>query len=107
MVITSADWQPQTLGTDSSFGFENFAGANGRCHYGVILMANGHLGLLRAQPDADGNCSGDPVDQAHIPISNWDAVRAGGTVHITLTWAPNGIETYEVDYVRVVDIPWR
>jgi hypothetical protein len=107
MAITSADWQQQTLPpctpstpttdlcrTDSSFGFEIWRGANGKCHYGVILVANGHLGLLRAQPDADGNCSGDPVDQAHIPISNWDAVHAGGTVHITLTWAPKGVTLY-------------
>lgn len=103
--ITSSDWKPQHLPngsptvTDSDFGFENFTGTNGQCHYAVILVANGNLGLLRAVPDAQGNCSGDPVNQTYIPISNWDAVRtgAGGTIHITLTWTPNSVKLYVSD----------
>ena len=89
--IESADWKSQTQGTDSSFGFEIWTGANGQCHYGVILIANGHLGVLRSQPDANDNCSGDPEYQAYVPISNWDAVREAGIVYLTLTWSPNGV----------------
>ena len=96
--ITSSDWKPQRLPddsptkTDSNFGFENFTGANGQCHYAVVLVANGHLGILRAEPDAQGNCSGDPVNQNYIAISNWDAVRASKTIYITLTWTPNSVK---------------
>jgi hypothetical protein len=142
MSIRSAKWRAQTdQSSDSSFGFEIWQGANGQCHYSVILKTNGHLGVMRPQPDANGNCSGDPELQAHIPISNWDAVRAGRTLRITLTWAPRSVtlhvtsganegaasyfgvaeptnwlkirlnadtgETYGIDYVRVVGIPWR
>lgn len=57
----------------------------------MILKANGHLGLLRPQPDATGNCFGDPKFQAHIPITNWDTIRARKTVHLILTWAPNRV----------------
>jgi hypothetical protein len=146
MSITSSNWKPQSdQRTDSSFGFEIWQGANGQCHYSVVLKANGHLGLLRPQPDANGNCSGDPEFQSHLPIPNWDALRAGKTLRMTLTWAPKSVtlhitsgsanqggayyfgvaeptnslkirlnalnpdkaETYKIDYVRVVGIPWR
>ena len=94
--ITSADWKTQSVSIDdSSFGFENFSGTNGQCHYAVILVANGHLGLLRAVPDAEGNCYGDPPldHQKYIKISNWDAVikGAGGRINITLNWSPNNV----------------
>jgi hypothetical protein len=91
MVITSSSWKPQAEVTDSSFGLEHFKGTNGQCHYAVLFMANGHLGLLRSEPVEDDNCFGDPKYQAFIPISNWDAVRAKGTVIVTLTWAPNSV----------------
>jgi hypothetical protein len=142
MKISSSTWKAQSNpSTDSSFGFEMWQGTNGLCHYSVILKANGHLGLMRPQPDANGNCSGDPELQVHIPISNWDTVRAGKTLRITLTWAPRSVtlhitsganegaayyfggveptnrlkirlnadqgETYWIDFVRVVGIPWR
>jgi len=87
MVITSTSWKAQTETTDSTFGFELWGGKNGKCHYGVILVANGHLGLLKSQPDAEGKCSGDPALQEYLPISDWDTVRAAGTVRVTLTWA--------------------
>ena len=143
MSIISANWRPQNDNlSDSSFGFEIWQGVNGECHYSVVLKSNGHLGVMRPQPDVNGNCSGDPEFQAHLPIENWDAVRAGKTVRITLTWAPRSVtvhvtsgsanqgatyyfgtaeptnrmnirlnadkgETYRIDYVRVVGIPWR
>jgi hypothetical protein len=143
MNISSTNWKPQTdQSSDSSFGFEIWRGTNGQCHYSVILKTNGHLGVMRPQADANGNCSGDPELQAHIPISNWDALRAGKTLRLTLTWAPKSVtlhvtsgssnegvasyfgpaepvnalemrlnadkgETYRIDYVRVVGIPWR
>ena len=147
MVITSSNWKPQqgpNHETDSSFGFEFWQGANGNCHYGVILVANGHLGLLRHKPDANGNCFGDPLEteQVYKQIDNWDTIRNGKTLRLTLTWAPKSVtlhissgnisdgvayyfgpveptnslevrlnadkgETYRIDYVRVVGIPWR
>lgn len=143
MSITSSYWKEQTdQSSDSSFGFEIWQGTNGQCHYSVILKANGHLGLMKPQPDANGNCSGDPEFQAHEQIQNWDAVRAGKTLRLTLTWAPRSVmlhvtsgasnqgaayyfgvaeptnrlkirlnadqgETYRIDFVRVVGIPWR
>lgn len=97
VAIESSDWVSQTQGTDSSFGFEIWTGANGQCHYGVILIANGHLGILRSQPDADNNCFGDPLHQAYLPISNWDSVRAAGRVYLTLTWSPGGVTLYVSD----------
>ncbi len=117
--ITSSNWKPQsgpTKQTDTSFGFENFIGANGQCHYAVILVGNGHLGVLRAEPDAQGNCIGDPINQKYIPISNWDAVRtgAGGKINLTLTWTPNwvtlmvndgGVNNGAATYSGPTDIP--
>jgi hypothetical protein len=91
MLITSSSWRPQSATTDSSFGFEIWQGANGACHYSVILKANGHLGLMKPQPDATGKCFGDPEFQAHLPITNWEAIRAGKTIRLTLTWAPNRV----------------
>ena len=96
-VIESSDWKSQTEVTDSSFGFEIWDGVNGQCHHGVILIANGHLGVLRSQPDASDNCSGDPEYQAYVPISNWDTVREAGTVHLALTWSPGGVALYVND----------
>jgi hypothetical protein len=141
MSISSSSWKPQNQKTDSSFGFEMWLGANGSCHYSVVLKANGHLGLMRSQPDVNGNCSGDPKFQAHLPVSNWDQLRARKAIRFTLTWAPKSVtlhitagskegaafyfgtaeptnalrirlnadkgETYLIDYVRVVGIPWR
>lgn len=89
MSIDSLDWKAQNdPSSDSSFGFEIWDGANGQCHYSVVLKANGHLGAMRSHPDdVAGNCSGDPAFQAHEPIQNWDAVRAQQSLRITLTWA--------------------
>jgi hypothetical protein len=88
--IQSFDWVMQAEVTDSSLGFETWTGANGKCHYGVVLIANGHLGVLRSQPDANDNCFGDPEYQEYPPISSWDAVRAAGAISLTLTWSPDG-----------------
>ena len=91
VAIESTNWKSQSGATDSSFGVEIFTGANGQCHYGALLVANGHLGLLRPTPDANNNCMGDPANQAYLPLSNWDAIRAGGKVVMMLIWTPNGI----------------
>ncbi len=98
VALKSTNWQPQSgvpndQKTDSSFGVEIFAGANGGCHYSAILKADGHLGLLRPKPDANNNCTGDPPSegQAHIPLSNWDAIRAGQRVVMMLIWTPESV----------------
>jgi len=91
IALDSASWKPQSGDTDSSFGVEIFTGANGQCHYSAILKANGHLGLLRPEPDAGAACTGDPRFQDHPQISNWDAIRAGGRVVMTLIWAPGNV----------------
>lgn len=90
-VIQSSDWKSQSEFTDSSFGFEIWTGSNGQCHYGVLFKASGHLAVLSSQPDADGNCSGDPLYQTYLPLSNWDAVQAGGIVSFTLRWCSDGV----------------
>ena len=97
-VIRSSDWKPNGEFTDSSFGFEIWAGTDGKCHHGVVLKGSGQLGLLRSKPDAEGNCAGqsegipgrhpdDPYDQDYLAIPSWDAIRAAGTVTFTLTWS--------------------
>ncbi|MGH9801445.1 MAG: hypothetical protein ACRD82_13855, partial [Blastocatellia bacterium] len=95
VAIESTNWHAQSdpADADASFGVEIFTGANGKCHYSAVLKANGHLGLLRPQPDASNNCSGDiPASgQEHIRLSNWDAIRAGGRVVMTLIWTPGGV----------------
>lgn len=96
-VIDSSDWNPQSESTDSSFGFEIFTGHNGNCHYAITFVASGHLAILESTPDANGDCFGDPAHQAFIPVSNWDAVRAGGTVHVRLTWSPTEVTLYVSD----------
>jgi hypothetical protein len=95
--ITSSDWKSQSQQTDSSFGFELWTGANGRCHHGVILIANGHVGLLRSLPGANNICVGDPQYQKYIPISNWDVVREADTVYLTLTWSPSNVTLHVSD----------
>jgi len=91
IALDSASWKPQSGVTDSSFGVEIFTGANGQCHFSAVLKANGHLGLLRPEPDANNNCSGDPANQEHLPIPNWDALRAGGRVVMLMIWSPGGV----------------
>jgi hypothetical protein len=97
-VIQSSDWMPHDELTDSSFGLEIWEGADGKCHYGVVFKANGHLGLLRSEPVTNSTCVSqsvgipghqpdDPKYQAYPPIPNWDAIRATGTVAFTLTWS--------------------
>jgi len=95
--IQSSDWKSQNQCTDSSFGFEIWTGANGQCHYGATFKANGHLGVLSPQPDANNNCFGDPQHQAYPLISNWDAVRATGTVYFILMWSPSRVTLYVND----------
>jgi hypothetical protein len=87
-IIKSPHLKPHAATTDSSVGFENFIGS---CHYGALLKGNGHLDVLRSVPDASGDCSGDPVHQASIRISNWDAVRTGPAVLMTMVIAPNSV----------------
>jgi uncharacterized protein (TIGR03437 family) len=91
IALDSAHWKPQSGTTDSSFGVEIFTGANGQCHFSAVLKANGHLGLLRPEPDANNNCSGDPRNQEHPPVPNWDALRAGGRIVMLLLWSPGGV----------------
>ena len=97
-VIQSSDWKPHDEFTDSSFGFEIWEGADGKCHHGVVFKANGHLGLLRSKPDAENKCKGqsegipgrdadDPYYQDYLAIPNWNAIAATGTVTFTLTWS--------------------
>jgi hypothetical protein len=97
MAITSSDWKAQPQKTDSSFGFEIWTGANGQCHYGVILVANGTLGVIRSEPDGENKCTGDPKYQEYPPISNWDAVRAAGTIYLTLIWSSSNVTLYVND----------
>lgn len=91
VAIESSNWKPQSGNTDASFGVEIFGGANGQCHYSAVLKANGHLGLLRPAPDANNNCAGDPANQEHLALPNWDAIRAGGRVVIMLIWTPSSV----------------
>lgn len=95
VAIESSNWHAQSdpADADASFGVEIFTGANGRCHYSAILKADGHLGLLRPQPDTGNNCTGDPptTGQEHIRLSNWDAIRTGGKVVMILIWTPGGV----------------
>jgi hypothetical protein len=97
-VIRSTDWKPYEEFTDSSFGFEVWEGADGRCHQGVVLKASGQLGLLSSRPDSQGNCAGqsagipgrhpdDPYYQDYAAIPSWAAISAAGTVTFTLTWS--------------------
>jgi hypothetical protein len=85
-VIQSTDWKSQSQFSDSSFGFEIWTGNNGQCHYGIVFKTNGHLAMLRPQPDINGNCSGDPLYQDYQTVSNWETIRAGGTLSFTLNW---------------------
>ncbi|MGH9832115.1 MAG: hypothetical protein ACRD9Y_03795 [Blastocatellia bacterium] len=87
--IDSSSWKPNGQTTDTSFGFEIFG--SGDCHYGVVMIANGNLGMLRAEPDATGKCTGDPKFQEYQPIPNWDALRARRKLFVTLVWAPTGV----------------
>lgn len=89
--IVSSNWKPHTEFTDSSFGFEIWTGVNSSCHYGVILIANGHLGLLRAQPDSNNSCSGDPLHQAYLPIPRWDEIQAADAITLTLRWSAGSV----------------
>ena len=85
-IIASTNWKSSTENTDSSFGFEVF---NGNCHYGAIFVANGHLGLLK--PDVSGGCVGDPKFQEYVVIPGWEAVRASGSLEVTLQWSVNKV----------------
>lgn len=88
-VIRSSDWKPQRgQFTDSSFGLEMW---NAECHYGILFKPSGHLAVLSPQPDADGNCSGDPSYQAYPPIPDWETIRAGETVSFTISWRPGSV----------------
>jgi len=90
MKITSSDWKPQGTFTDSSFGFEIFTGANGQCHYGVLMNGSGHLGLLRPEPDGNGDCFNDPKFQDYQSLPNWDTIRASQTITMMLAWTISG-----------------
>jgi hypothetical protein len=86
-MIQSTDWKSQTEFTDSSFGFEIWTGTSNHCHYGVTFKANGHLAVLKSNPDINGSCEGNLLYQEYIPISNWDTIRADGTIFFTLTYS--------------------
>jgi uncharacterized protein (TIGR03437 family) len=91
IAIESSNWKPQSGNTDASFGVEIFGGENGQCHYSAVLKANGHLGLLRPVPDANNNCAGDPANQEHPAIPNWDTLRAGGRIVMMLLWSADKV----------------
>ena len=97
-VIQSSDWKPQSEFTDSSFGFEIWEGADGKCHHGVVFKPSGQLGLLRSEPNANNECAGqsagipgrhpdDPLYQDFLAIPNWNAISTTGTITFTLTWS--------------------
>jgi hypothetical protein len=88
--IHSSTW-PSRPDDDTSFGLEFWAGGNGRCHYAIIFKPTGHLAIAESVPDATGNCFTDPERQAYILISDWEALRASGTVSVELTWSPTGV----------------
>jgi len=100
VVIESSSWKPANQTTDSSFGFEVF---NGACHYGVVLVANGNLGLLRPDP-VNGVCTGDPKFQEYVRIPDWDAIRAAGRIVLTLTWLPNEVRMRVSDGTRSSEV---
>lgn len=101
-VIQSSDWKPQdvstTTTTDSSFGLEIWEGADGMCHYGVVFIAGGQLGLLRSKPDENNICANqsvsipnrlpsDPYYQDYLAIPNWNTITMASRVIFTLTWS--------------------
>lgn len=95
VAVESSDWKSWEQKTDSSFGFEIWTGVDEKCHQGVIMIANGHLGVLRSQPDENNKCEGqDPTYQEFPRILNWDAVRENGTVYLTLTWSPGVVTLF-------------
>ena len=91
IISSSSSWKPEPPAgaTDSSFGFEHFTGTNGNCHYAVLLLATGRLGVLSSEPDAQGSCHGDPAHQEYPSISNWESLRAAQRLYVTLIWAPS------------------
>lgn len=91
MVVRSAHWKPQDQTTDSSFGLEMWEERNGRCHNAVVMTGNGHLAVLRARPDAAGNCQGDPGLQVYRPVSNWDGLRGKAVLRLDFDWTPDAI----------------
>lgn len=120
IALTSSDLKPQPpeVRTDTSFGFEFFTGANGQCHYGVLMTGKGVLGLLHPAPDANGNCSGDPLFQEYQALPNWESLRAGQTIIMTLIWTLAGATlhvsgvnagavTRSTDLMAVPDVPLR
>ena len=63
-VIQSSDWKSQDITTtDSSIDLELWEGVEGKCHYGVVFVTNGHLGLLRSKPDANNDCANQSATQ--------------------------------------------
>lgn len=88
VVESAADWFHSY--TDSSFGLESFSPQN--CHYGMTFIASGHLGLLRAEPDAQGNCTGDPKYQDYIQVPNWDLIRSGQRVFLDFKWQRGSVQ---------------
>jgi hypothetical protein len=88
LTIESPDWVTHTADTDSSFGFEIW---NAECHYGVIFISNGHLGILRAEPDINNKCSVNPEYQEYLKIPNWNQMRASDTITLTLTWSQTSV----------------
>lgn len=89
--IESPDWVTHTEHTDSSFGFELWRGDNEQCHYGVIFISDGHLGLLRPEPDINNECSVDPEHQEYPKIPNWNQIRASNRITLTLTWSQTSV----------------
>jgi hypothetical protein len=86
--IQSSDWNPGAKFTDSSFGFEMW---KGKCHYGILFKASGHLAVLSSEPDITNNCTGDPKNQDYLEIPNWEIIRTGKDLSFKLTWEPDKV----------------
>lgn len=89
--IESSDWKAQDspIFTDASFGFEKWIDA---CHYGVLLKANGHLGVLQ-----ESSCPTINEEYPPVPTQAWNAIRSTSTIFLTLTWSPNEVTMHLSD----------
>ena len=85
--------------TDGSVAVEIWNGLNNSCHYGIGFKPNGHVFILKSQPNGNNDCSqqsagiadrlpGDPKYQEFYSIENWDSFVESNldTVSVRITW---------------------